>query len=370
MPIKKRVFVSDVHMSPGWSLTNSQSCYDWFNTKEATDFAKFLNSLIADNELQEVILLGDLMDAWVYPIEIQPPKYDKIAGAQHVQGIMTTLRELAAKKKVIYVMGNHDMTLVEAQFDNLRQTAFKNITFQEFYDTNDGLHAEHGHSFTMYNAIDPKHEVPLGHFISRLAATLAERKQHFYNSAEIESRFPSTSNYNVDALGMIKDPLVNAPLTYLADELGNVNDNTPITTVGGGIITLGEVRQQYSRLGIDWIASHHLLDGVRSAWREAVGLDDVAFKIASDQGKKIVIFGHTHKEDNYYLEYPSPIVSPGPTDPPIGIYANCGAWCNDAGETYVIDECEYDDNGAPIKHTITLKYWQGTKADIRTQIAL
>ncbi len=204
MPIR-RVFVSDVHMSPGWSLGRHPGCYDWFNKAQAQQFGNFLKKMIDDNTIQEVVLLGDLMDGWVYPIETRPPKYDKTANASHIVDIMANLRKLAGGKKVIYVMGNHDMTLAEAQFDNFRTNVFAGITFQDFYETNDGLYAEHGHQYTMYNAVDPKHELPVGHYISRLVATVAEKKDHFYINADFDTRFPSTGSYNVDAKGLIRD---------------------------------------------------------------------------------------------------------------------------------------------------------------------
>ncbi len=363
MPIKK-VFVSDVHMSPGWSL-GKPGCYDWFDKDEAAAFGGFLATLTNDNSVREVILLGDLVDGWVYPIETQPPKYENIADAPHISGIMRNLRELAKRKKVTYVMGNHDMTLMETQFDSFRQSAFAGITFQDTYDTADGIHAEHGHQYAMYNAVDPRHEVPIGHYISRLAATVAERKQHSFIAAEMEMRFPSTGGYNVDAKGIIEDPLVNAPLTYLADELGNVDDDTSITMLDGGVITLGEVRRQYARLGIDWVESHGLLDGIRSVWREAVGLDGVAYSIAQKLDKKVIIFGHTHKKENTYLKTPSPIISPGPEEAPFAVYANCGAWCSKIEPTYVVTE--YDEESG--KHTVALEYLKKTMPPEITEIS-
>jgi hypothetical protein len=214
----------------------------------------------------------------------------------------------------------------------------------------------------MYNAVDPKHELPIGHYISRLAANVAERKNHFYINADFDTRFPSTGDYNVNAKGLIADPLVNAPLSFLEEELGNVDDNTPITTINGGVITLSEVRQQYAKLGIDWIERNGPLAGLRSAWREAVGLDDVADQIAKgkvikDKSYKVVIFGHTHKATNCVLKVPILTVSPGPEEPPYAI----GAWCQNNEPTYVVDE--YDEAG---KHTITLTYWDQAKYLVNT----
>jgi UDP-2,3-diacylglucosamine pyrophosphatase LpxH len=307
------------------------------------------------------------MDGWIYPIEIQPPKYDKIANAAHIIKIMTNLRTLAKCKKgnVTYVMGNHDMTLIELQFDNFRQNAFAGIKFQDSYETTDGIYAEHGNQYTMYNAVDPTHELPLGHYISRLAATVAERKQCYYTLSDIEIRFSAVENFEqdekklIDAKGLIRDPLVNMPLSFLAGELDNVDDDTPITTVNGGVITLEEVRQQYAKLGIDWIKRYGLLGGLRSIWREAVGLDGVACKIATEKNKKVIIFGHTHKKENCVLKPSSPVAPPGDADATFAIYANCGAWCQNIEPTYIVDE--YDENSDT--HTVTLKYWGKTAPD-------
>jgi UDP-2,3-diacylglucosamine pyrophosphatase LpxH len=367
----KRVFVSDVHMSPGWSLDSKQG-YDWFNRAQAQQFVNFLKEMINDDTIKEVIILGDLMDGWVYPIETQPPKYDKIANASHIINIMVNLRELAAKKDVTYVIGNHDMTLMEDQFINFRSNAFAKITFKDFYKTDDSLYAEHGHQYSMYNAVDPKHELPIGHYISRLSANAAETKQQSYISADFEARFPSGKNYNVDAKELIPDPLVNVPLRYFEEEL-RFDDNTSITTVNGGVITIGEVKKQYSRLGIDWIEKHGPLSEISSAWREEVGLDGVAGQIANgmvikDKYYKVVIFGHTHKALNNYLRRPDAAFSRDTKDAePYAIYANCGAWCQDNDPTYVIDE--YNDEADKI-HTITLKYFGKTSKDIVTYIKL
>ena len=366
MAARKRVFVSDIHMSPGLSFGGSTGSYDWFDKDEAGKFGRFLRYLIEDDSMHEVIFLGDVMDAWVYPIEIQPPEYDKTAGASHIVGIMTNLRTLAQRKKgnVTYVMGNHDMTLMETRFDDFRRNVFAGINFQYAYETADGVHAEHGHQYAMYNAIDPKHEVPVGHYLSRLAATIAGRKRGLYTSSDIEFRFASAGDLGRDAGGLISDPLVNAPLSFLAGELGDVDDDTPIITVNGGAITLGEVRKQYARLGIDWTETHGLLDGIRSVWREAVGLDGVAYQIAAGKNKKLIIFGHTHKRENYPMRRPNPVVSPGPDDAPFAVYANCGAWCQGIEPTYVVDEYDEDSD----THTVTLKYWEGTAPDVISRI--
>ncbi len=363
----KRVFVSDVHMSPGWSLPTPQRSYDWFSISQAQEFGAFLDKMITDKTIGEVILLGDLMDGWVYPIETKPPIYAETASALHIAPIMKKLRELARNKPVIYVIGNHDMTLAEAQFDNFRTTGLAGITFQDIYETPDGLFAAHGHQYTMYNAVDPKHDskhkLPLGHYISRLAATVAERKNIRYSTADIAAIVRESCSAQLIASGLF-DLLVNIPLNHLANELGNMGDKTQIKTVDGKKTTLAAIKQQYSRLAHDWGEEHGLLAPLQSIeWEtEAVGLCGVAdqiargtltsFNITVGKRYKVVIFGHTHKADIEYLQTPDLPTSPEPIDR-YGIYANCGAWCLKKDEpTYVIDE--YDQTTG--EHKITLTY--------------
>ena len=45
--MKKRVFVSDTHMTPGSSLAGSTGVYDWFTKKNADDFLAFLKYVVA-----------------------------------------------------------------------------------------------------------------------------------------------------------------------------------------------------------------------------------------------------------------------------------------------------------------------------------
>jgi hypothetical protein len=54
------------------------------------------------------------MDGWVHPIETRPPAYNQIDCAAHAADILDSLGKLAAEKKVTYVIGNHDITLMES----------------------------------------------------------------------------------------------------------------------------------------------------------------------------------------------------------------------------------------------------------------
>jgi UDP-2,3-diacylglucosamine pyrophosphatase LpxH len=351
----RRAFVSDVHTSAGWSLDGRKGRYDWLDAVEANNFAQFLASLNNDASIQEVILLGDILDDWVYPIDIQPPHYQQIVSAAHIVPIINNLKALSGSEPVVYVQGNHDLSITEDQFSSFRDTFFPNISFRDCYETADGIYAEHGHNHVMWNAADPANALPEGHYISRLAATVEARRQERCRQAEVIGTIFSSGRPATDARMPIKDPMVNLPLSYLAGKL-DIDDSETIVTVGGNSISLGDVRAMYADLSSRWEASHGVLDVVQSAVREALGLEGVADEIATEQGKKVIIFGHTHKKENCYLGQHDAIT--GAIEDPYAIYANCGSWCNHNDPhpkpyTYVVTEYDEDND----KHTVSLRYW-------------
>ncbi len=353
----KRVFVSDVHMSTGWSLSDPQRRYDWLDADEADNFAQFLANLNDDSSVQEVILLGDIMDDWVYPIDKQPPRYDEIVQATHIRAVLNNLKALAQNrnKHVVYVVGNHDITLMTDRFRQLRDKFFRDISFQESYETPDGIFAEHGHQYVMWNAADPSNILPEGHYISRLAATVEARKNERCRQAQVIARLFTSEKFTMNTRVRIEDPMINLPLSYLANKLG-IDDSEPIVTADGASITLGDVRAMYVDLSARWEASHGTLDVLRSAVREAIGLAGVADQIATERDKAVIIFGHTHTKENRYLGQPDAVT--GEIEDPYAVYANCGSWCNHNDPsprpyTYVVTE--YDEGNG--KHTVSLMYW-------------
>ena len=98
----KRVFVSDIHMSAGWSLGQGSTTYDWFDKEEAAAFEQFLRTLVVDDTVDEVILLGDIMDVWIYPYDKAAAKYSDIVSAGHVKPIIAAINNLAANTHLSY----------------------------------------------------------------------------------------------------------------------------------------------------------------------------------------------------------------------------------------------------------------------------
>jgi hypothetical protein len=97
--------------------------------------------------------------------------------------------------KVTYVVGNHDM--LSFKEDNKReiQHAFPGMNIisdspgMGAYNKDNVIWAEHGHRYTMFNAPDtwshPGSHLPLGYFVSRLAASNSQNNGEVVTTHEL-----------------------------------------------------------------------------------------------------------------------------------------------------------------------------------------
>ncbi|MBU1248556.1 MAG: metallophosphoesterase, partial [Proteobacteria bacterium] len=176
----KRAFVSDIHMGGTFPGGAGKHDWNWLSGPEIAAFASFLDYVGNSGEYKELIILGDFLDDWVWPVHMLPPTLDEIVEAPKNKAIVDALRVLCQKIKVICLPGNHDMGITKEFLD--RQ--FPGIVFGGpakdncIYRTG-RLRAEHGSAHALFNAPDPHNNpgsrVPLGYYISRVVAT---RKYH------------------------------------------------------------------------------------------------------------------------------------------------------------------------------------------------
>jgi UDP-2,3-diacylglucosamine pyrophosphatase LpxH len=349
----KRIFVSDIHMSLG------EHPYDWLDDDEATAFEQFLNYIAADSSFDELILVGDVMDDWVYPIHLQPPSYADIASISEGARpkIVDALKTIAQQRQVTYLVGNHDITITKNSVPDFGNGACPHIIFQRSYDVT-GLWAEHGNQYTIWNALDTQNKLPVGHYISRLQATVDEGVGHPGRWQDAIAEILR----NLDPT--VKNPYVNIPLDYFVAKLG-IKEDTNITTVDGSVITVAEVRELYADLSDRWKKGNHYFPGLIEQFlmeQSPLGLDKVAPLTAAARNKKVVIFGHTHMAKIEYV-----YAWEGPEILHTAIYANCGAWCQKNPYTYVIDA--YDENAKQDCHTVTLMNWP-EKKPVKTPLSI
>jgi len=351
--MSKRIFVSDIHISAGRSLDNAGATYDWLNDFRAEQFAAFLDFVDEDSSIDELALVGDILDQWVYPIDIKPPTYTEIAYARKQHGeIITKLGRIATRKKVTYIHGNHDMTFNKASLAGSGMNPFSNINFVDPYRTEDGLYAEHGHRYSMYNADNiSKQEMPLGYYISRLKASV-DIKGGNGGRWEIE-----VGDMLTELSVLLRDgkkTAINGPLDYFAEKLG-IGDDATILKLDGKTVTLGYVKQAYSSLFSEWKQNKDLI--LPSSYGILAEVDPEALRhaareIVERQKVTVVIFGHTHVPALEYL-HKEPFGAGGSgREICIGLYGNCGSWCEEKEDcTYIEDRYEES------SHEIVVKTW-------------
>jgi len=349
---KKRIFISDVHMNAGIGFNASEGThsYEWLNPSEAQRFADFLKYINNPSEIKEVIFIGDLMDNWVYPIDIDPPTFPDIINAPINADIVKELKTLCSNKEIgiFYLPGNHDMGMTkEIVNENFSQMVFGGSSLQNSRFTSGRLQAEHGSAYAMFNAPDPinspGNRLPLGYFISRVVATAQHRtgvsKRHYWSYAD-------------DMLEMLGPQKIASSVFEAITEEAGLDESDEIIMSNRGCkkitIRVGEVKQKYAALYEQWTNQYGPGIAFKSVMAEIGYLGNVADRLCKKNGINLIIFGHSH---DWKLDKDSLFVEDR-------IYANCGTWCDESKPcTYVETQKDTANN----RHIIRIMDWNNGK---------
>lgn len=338
---KMRIFISDVHMSTH-DLGAYKHNFHWLSDRQIGNLTSFLDALVIGKP-DELVIVGDLLDNWVCPIDMTPPSMSQILKAAHNQPVIQALNKLMeVGVKVIFIGGNHDQLVTGA---NLHEVMPK-LTVADGWLNNSvyrdaRIHAEHGSSQAMFNAPDPEHDprtrLPLGYFITRAVTTRAARTGK-------TSR--DWACYLDDALEMASSSQrVAASVFEAVLEEAGVPETASIAMPGDTSVTVREVKDRYADLYDRWCATHKGFGaGIRAVLAEFNYLDDMADQICKRGGTNIVVLGHSHKpeldKDTWFVDD--------------RIYANAGAWCEqEASGSFV--EIETTDK----KQIVRVRAWDG-----------
>jgi len=321
---KKRIFVSDIHMGAGRRPSRGRYSYDWLEQRDADNLAAFLSSLHEkSNDIDEVILLGDVMDTWVCPHFDTPPSFSDILENPINKGIVDELVNLTDKVKVKYVPGNHDMGVSMDDLKNL-ELNMSNFEIIDKYDK-DGVWAEHGHEYDSYNKKNGGMR-PFGYFISRLSATRCAMRgsdrRHWWEYRDCLGPILGKIIGNDNIGKAILNAFVEDTGVSSTEEFKMPHGESPVK-VGDVINTYANTRLYYENINLAWAGK-----------QKAEKLDK----------SQIIIFGHSHIK--ILEEFPKN------ENPPFDMYVNCGTWC-DRGKGYTFTEV-FDDNNSRI---VNLKRW-------------
>lgn len=343
----KRIFISDVHMGAGRAKDEGYHDYDWLGKEEADNLASFLDHINSSGDVSEVILLGDIMDDWVCPVDKVPPTYEDIINADKNKKLIIILKTLSSNAaiKVIYLPGNHDMHVTKEFIENnFPGMIFGGSAKHDSKYTDGRLHAEHGSAYAMFNAPDfmnnYRNRLPLGYFISRVLATKAAR------TGSKDKHYWTYLDDALEALGTqsLSSSVFEAVLEE-ADLPNDVEIHMPPIEGQSVHVKASDVKDMYADLYDQW----NKYKGPAAAFHGVIAefhLGKVADRLSKRGNARIVIFGHSH---NGALDKDSLFVKDR-------IYANCGSWCDKDKATYV----EYTKGMK--KRTLRLMSWDREKA--------
>jgi UDP-2,3-diacylglucosamine pyrophosphatase LpxH len=334
------VCISDIHMGDPRSVALG---YCWFS-KNATALASLLDVVLANQQVRQLVILGDLFDEWVVPYRLSPfdsgagiynsrDYFLSIANAPTNINIINKLKAIASSGTIqlIYIPGNHDMLLTR----DILQEIIPGVTWQGDstglgrYSPLSEIIMEHGHRYDFFNCPQPLavpgHNLPPGYFISRLDAEGLMEQGNFRRpeqksvtgQAEFLTAWTAAFTYLE----------VKYSLTIAADSanirMGGIdNYSTPLSFNG--------VRDMYAANIENVWPSTETRNGVPVTMPVLMaildGSLDLSFTAAYEYMQpsapklfKTVVFGHTH----------NPMLKVYPAGKQYtGIYANTGSWVN------------------------------------------
>jgi UDP-2,3-diacylglucosamine pyrophosphatase LpxH len=335
--MKSWVFVSDVHLNANWTdngIHGNTYPFEWLQAKQKGRFVRFLDCLDAARTMG-VVLLGDIFDNWIYPVDEPPPTIRDIVSAN--REVFAAIARLQKRNlKVAYLRGNHDMTTTES---DLRQGGVDGIHFCQADAVKVGpVHAEHGHAMCLFNARDNHTKfkpLPLGYFISRAIASA---------SGDHNVHEQTTGDYLRGLLdkALLAKEIENVVLDIVLGSGQLLADDTKFVMPENQETDVGTVRTAFKKLYENWKG-----DPWEALLAEKYGLGKVVGTRFSDT-TRVVVCGHTH----------GPCFEGGTGH----VYVNSGGWIrNDDTGDYVEIFPNRDDNTLHVQ----LRRWNGKDETVK-----
>jgi UDP-2,3-diacylglucosamine pyrophosphatase LpxH len=373
------IFISDLHM-------NVDANYSWL-VEHADTLADFLNEVNARDDVAELVILGDLLDEWVTPVVISPQTFADVLAASNNAGIVAALQAVCSNPniKVTYVTGNHDMLSFEDPNKSLIADTFPgmNIISESpglgAYTKDNVIWAEHGHRYCLFNAPDtwsrPGSQLPMGYFISRLAASKSASTGQVITTPDLLDMFITPA---IGAGKHLKQP--RGPHAGKG-EVGGIIDDAAIIAIFNAIAlwsgtwpwdrftmnqldgytsdpSVEEVAFTFDTIYSDWSSHQDRVSPIQAVLDELGDLSSAAnlifqmpYYLKDDYPftPRIILFGHTHKAA---FQYNAAKVDT--------IYANTGTWIDSKPMTWVEIQTTTGDKGQKTYDVLLWYYGETT----------
>ena len=369
--VKKKIFISDIHMGDSRSFNNLPYPYGWLLGKNIDKLADFLNKQLEFDKSVEVVILGDLFDTWVIPVDLAPlPDFQAIVKCDANQRVISALKKLAEKHMLTYIPGNHDMPISKDNHADVRKflkTTFEGINYDPL---DDGTYEDgtvlgvHGNQYALFNAPDADWYLPIGYFISRMAASKVAQKGTKEDYHEIFNGFVDSYMDNPDFIhnlfmGMARDSDLDNTSTINMQGIAGFDTSPNVEEIG----------RKYQDLAKNW--QKNLPQNIHSNLVDAVAGDVGDLALAASHiylrppgsEHKIIVLGHNHIDEMWTNVAGTNRLLP--TTPSVRkkrpkrlIYVNCGTWIDSKRHcTYV----ETEKNEAEKRHYARSLEYPGPK---------
>ncbi|WP_179371984.1 metallophosphoesterase [Nitrosopumilus ureiphilus] len=300
------VSISDIHIG-----NNSIAC--WYNKGYHEPYLnRVLEYVISQKDnLKEFIILGDLFDFWTYPPDVQPPTVEDIIKAN--PGIFANKGTLdtvvsALDGNVSYVVGNHDISITQADLDKIPLSGGYKITKQTDEYTVGNCLFTHGHLFTIFNAPDPVNPIPLGHFVTRLIAYYVQQQgtpawqiTGFGAPAErqilLDKAFLPALKFIVKMYAMQKfDASTISDFVDIWVQVSKFPTTGVFKMADGSTKTIDDVKSDYANLFTTWVNKYGVEYVQKSIYTDGMARSMSWFtqQAALKNNADLTITGHTH----------------------------------------------------------------------------
>lgn len=385
MSSQKIFFLSDIHIGTN-QPTNwyAQSFHEPFLVAALEHIAAQADAGLVD----ELILLGDVVDQWMYVPTEKPPSFQEITAANPTI-FSTVLPETVSavvrnKGKATYLNGNHDMAVTEDDIHSVSGDIGYVSTPLYVPESGGGqIVCTHGNLFSLFNAPNVSQHppgssgLPLGFFVSRLAARWASQQGKpayqqpntgdpngvLFDTEALEGLFKSLFEGRDDLASLIMSALLQA--TNNQDDCILMADGSTVAVADVGTIYSDAFSGYPKSTGVDDVQFGML--AAESALLESDAIDSLShFAKELAESYTMIVMGHTHVPVEKFAEF---------LFNKKGLYANSGFMCPsqpdvEAGRKHpTFAEITVDTDKRQLIASIHMVVLQDGKYEVKTDIA-
>ena len=201
--------------------------------------------------------------------------------------------QLSDKLPFAFSVGNHDMLSFESQNKEVIATTFPEMTIISdspglgaYYNTEDKvIWAEHGHRYTLFNAPDiwsrAGGHLPMGYFISRLAASKSLTEGQVYTTPDVldwfvkspdeVNKYLQQGGYDGEVGNIIDDAFIVAVFNAIAVWSGNWPwDKFTMDRLDNftGDPTVEDIAFMYDTIFSGWPSRQDIVDHYEAVWND------------------------------------------------------------------------------------------------------